>query len=347
MNPPLTRPVIYVREALPPDAPFLIEAAGTSNFKTLNFPETVSALSVKIRKSQQSFRGAIADPGQQEFLFTVLSETGERAVPVGTSTFFPKHRTPEKPHHAYRVHESYLEFVEETDGPAEVGGMIVHKEYQGGGYGRVGSWVRFFWTTMPENRELFRGGRCLTEFLPDLEDRDETGSRTNPFYEAVGKIYLQAPYDKMDKATAEDHTLLKRLPRRIDLSDLPEEARKVIGQVGKGPQKAAPLLVKLGFKPNGQIDPLDGGPHYVGLFDENPIFTGARNLYFEGVEEGTGERDDWLYGFLGLHHSKGTPRFEACAAPFRIEEGRVKTTLEAAEKLKLDEKKKVTVSPFP
>jgi len=151
----------------------------------------------------------------------------------------------------------------------------------------------------------------------------------------------------MDKLTAQDPKPLLDLPMRILLADLPTEALEIIGKAGAATIPAVRLLEKLGFLYSGQVDPLDAGPHYIGLFSDNPIFTGARDFYFDGTaQESLGESGS-VYGFIGCHRLTGTFRFEACAAPFRMEGGRLKTTPETAARLELKKGDQVTVSPFP
>src|SRR5262249_6951102 len=151
-------------------------------------------------------------------------------VPVGTSTFYPQHGTPQKPHHAYQVirstrtvngiveDTSFLHLIQDHAGPAEVVALIVHQGVMGQAakrmpYGRAASCVRFFWAALPENREAYSQKSCLTEILPAFLKLPD-GSRSNAFYEAVARPHFDGrTYDEIDVLTNEDRSLItSRLP---------------------------------------------------------------------------------------------------------------------------------------
>jgi len=355
----LHRPSVLLRETLPEDAPFLLSAAESSRFRSVNFPAGLEGLQRKIDVSQRSFGGELKNPAEQEYMFTVLSDHSEKAIPIGSSTFYPKHGTPSEPHNAYQIHDDEtdpaLSLITDTDGPAEVGAIVVHAALQGsenagrhaailvegsrfmvtvtGGYGRAASWVRFFWAAMPHLRESFRHRECLAEMLPPLAAGPDSG-RTNAFYETAVKPHFDSrTYEEMDLETLRDRTLIgRRLPRRIRLAELPEDARSVIGQVGAKSRPALKLLERLGFRNTGRIDPLDAGPHYVGSFSDNPLFLGARDLLFGGSSE-RGDEIGWTYGLMGVHRPERGVRFRAALGPFFVVEDDLFTTPEVAEGL--------------
>ena len=376
------RPVIYIRAVQLHDAPYYLAAAKSSRFASLNFPATLPAMEAKIGRSQRSFRGEIAQPGDREYVFTIFAGTGTEAVPVGTSTFYPKHGTPYQPHTAWdvirntkevrgvSVPNDYLIFVLDHDGPAEVGAMVVHRLFQGresvgrqvelmvdaanhsltvrGGYGRAGSWIRFFWAALPHNRDAFRGRLCISEFLAPLNHHQD-GRRSSPFYDALGTKFLGGrTYDEMDLATLSNRRLLtSHFPLVVRIARLPAPAQEVIGKVGEDTKPAVKLLTDVGFRNSGRIDVLDAGPHYVGAFDQNPIFTGARELFYRGVVEGESSASVWHYGFIARSTPTGEFGFEACAAPYCLVEGGLLTTGEVAETLRLSPDDEMTVSAFP
>lgn len=355
----LSLPRVILRETLPEDVAYLQAAANSSNFRSINFPDGLEALERKIDVSQRSFRGEIADAESQEFMFTVMSSHRDTAIPIGSSTLYPKHGTSAAPHNAYRLNgdptDPILTLIADLDGPAEVGAIVVHAALQGakslhenvdilvdqaqhtvhytGGYGRAASWVRFLWTAMPHHRQFFEDRYCLAEMLPPLVDDPELG-RTNPFYETAIKPHVDhRPYGQMDSETLKDRTLIgRRLPTKIRIANLPEEARSVIGQVGPKSQPALKLLKQLGFQDTSCVDPLDAGPHYAGRFADNPLFAGARHLFFAGSNEKPDEIG-WTYGLLGVYRPERGVKFRAALGPFFVVEDNVFTTPDIAEGL--------------
>lgn len=334
---------------MPEDVAYLHSAAASSGFRSINFPEGVNALERKIDVSQRSFRGKIADEADQEFMFTVLSGHEAAAIPIGSSTLYPKHGTAGAPHNAYLRNgdpaDPFLSLVTDLDGPAEVGAIVVHAALQGaqavygevdvvvesathrikatGGYGRAASWTRFLWTAMPHHRHRFVQRSCLAEMLPPLID-DPNHGRTNAFYEQAIRPHMGGrTYGEMDLETLKDRTLVsRRLPPKIRVNDLPAEARDIIGQVGPKSQPALKLLQRLGFKDTHCVDPLDAGPHYAGRFSENPIFSGAQEFLFGGSSHY--EREiGWTYGLLGLFRPDRGVFFRAALAPFFIVEDHI------------------------
>jgi arginine/ornithine N-succinyltransferase beta subunit len=216
-----------------------------------------------------------------------------------------------------------------------------------GGYGRAASWVRFLWASMPDQRHAFQDRDCLAEMLPPFADDPESG-RTNAFYEAAVRPHLDGrPYEEMDLETLRDRTLIgRRLPPRIRLADLPEDARSVIGQVGPKSRPALKLLEKAGFRGTGRVDPLDAGPHYAGRFSENPIFRGARDLLFGGSSDRPDEIG-WTYGLMGVHRPDRGVRFRAAMGPFFVVEDNLFTTPRVAEGLILRIGDRITAAVAP
>jgi len=369
---PLSQPTIFLREALPSDAPSLMAAAQSGNFRTLNFPSVQAGLEKKIRTSMDSFRGVVADPAEQEMRFSILASTDRGEwIPIGSSTFYPQHGSPERPHHAYQTvpstqpdeegrvqDDSSLILIQNHNGPAEVGALIVHHAVTSREkgethadilvegvqhtidvrprYGRAASWIRFFWAALPQNRERYRPRTCLTEILPPFLELPD-GSRSNAFYEAFARGHFDnRPYDEMDQLTNDDRSLIAaRLPRVVTLRNLPEDARRVIGVPRTDSLPALRLLEKLGFKPLHQVDPIDAGPHFMGNFSENPIFIGAKDFFFGGTAHREEDMGPWRYGFVGHAREEDGIRFRAALGPFFVLDDHLYTTQPISRFLKL------------
>jgi len=57
---------------------------------------------------------------------------------------------------------------------------------------------------------------------------------------------------------------------------MPAEVQAVIGAIGPATQGVAHLLQQQGFRPNGHIDPFDGGPHFAAATRDIPIAAHTR-----------------------------------------------------------------------
>ena len=60
------------------------------------------------------------------------------------------------------------------------------------------------------------------------------------------------------------------------MDSLSQQTRDLIGKAGNGSQGAVRLLEQLGFTYAHQVYPLDGGPDYIGPFNQNPLFMGLK-----------------------------------------------------------------------
>ena len=110
-------------------------------FVLLNLPGDRKVITKKIEKSLASFQGQLSKP-ESEYLF-VLEDTEEKLV-VGSSLIMAKHGTEEIPHNFFKIlkrnHYSddlglgfihqVLRFQMDTDGPSEIGGLLVDKIYR-------------------------------------------------------------------------------------------------------------------------------------------------------------------------------------------------------------------------
>ncbi|MGZ5279209.1 MAG: arginine N-succinyltransferase, partial [Pseudobdellovibrionaceae bacterium] len=110
-------------------------------FTLLNLPGEKKIIAKKIEKSIQAFEGNLSKP-ESEYLF-VLEDTEEKLV-VGSSLILAKHGTEEIPHNFFKIlkrnHYSddlgigfihqVLRFQLDTDGPTEIGGLLVDKIYR-------------------------------------------------------------------------------------------------------------------------------------------------------------------------------------------------------------------------
>lgn len=254
-----------IRGAEETDLVQLVQLA--DQFTLLNMPANEKVLGEKIKRSIKSFSGK-AKKSDAEFLF-VIEDTDKRRL-VGSSLIIAKHGTSKVPHNYFKVikREKFsedlgigfihkvLKFSRETDGPTEVGGLLVDKSYRRRPekLGKQISLVRFLYLAMkPERFE----NRVLCELTPPLTDEGRS-----EFWEALGRRFTGLPYQEADYLSQHNKEFIKSLfPEEIYLTLLDARARFVVGRVGEQTIPAQHLLEGIGFKYLDEVDPFDGGPH--------------------------------------------------------------------------------------
>ncbi|MFN9068878.1 MAG: arginine N-succinyltransferase, partial [Bdellovibrionales bacterium] len=163
-------------------------------FNLLNLPGDKRVLTEKIERSVQSFAGDLPKH-KSEYLFVL--EDVEQSLVVGSSLILAKHGTEEVPHSFFRIlkkdHFSealgigfihqVLRFQMDTDGPSEIGGLLVDKIYRRRPerLGKQISLSRFLYVAM--NPQRFEK-RILCELTPPLTDENRS-----EFWEALGRRF--------------------------------------------------------------------------------------------------------------------------------------------------------------
>jgi len=256
-----------LRCAKPEDLNSLVDLA--KQFNLLNLPGDRKVLGEKIERSVASFSGDLSKQ-ESEYLF-VLEDVEENLI-VGSSLILPKHGTDDVPHTFFKVlkknHYSedlgigfihqVLRFQMDTDGPTEIGGLLVDKTYRRRPekLGRQISFVRFNYIGLfPERFE----DRLLCELTPPLTDEGRS-----EFWEALGRRFTGLPYQEADLLSQSHKEFIQSLfpEEDIYLCLLDTKARTVVGRVGESTKPAQYLLESIGFHYLEEVDPFDGGPHY-------------------------------------------------------------------------------------
>jgi arginine N-succinyltransferase len=238
-------------------------------FGLLNLPGDKKVIAKKIEKSLASFEGLNSKP-QSEYLF-VLEDVEEKLV-VGSSLIMAKHGTEEIPHNFFKIlkrnHYSddlglgfihqVLRFQLDTDGPTEIGGLLVDKIYRRRPekLGKQISLSRFLYMAL--NMDRFED-RVLCELTPPLTDEGRS-----EFWEALGRRFTGLPYQEADLLSQNHKEFIGSLFPEDDiyLCLLDAKARAVLGRVGEYTKPAQHLLESIGFEYLDEVDPFDGGPHY-------------------------------------------------------------------------------------
>jgi arginine N-succinyltransferase len=292
--------------------------AVAEHLDTVNLPADRAVIEQILDRSARSFSGELA-ASERELLF-VLEDLARSRV-IGTSMIYAQHGAKRAPHIFFRVEndERYSVtldryFVHQTlrigynyHGPTEIGGLILLPEYRGNpiGLGKALSYVRFLYIAM--HRSVFREF-VLSELLPPLEP-----DGTSKLWEALGRRFTGLSYQEADRLSKENKEFIQALfpddPIHTEL--LADDVRAVIGQVAEDTRAVERMLRRIGFEYAQQIDPFDGGPHFVARTDDISIVRDAREVEVRTARDAPGEQ---RWAIVGVQGSGGKPAFRAIAA---------------------------------
>lgn len=315
-------------------------------FNLLNLPGDKKVLTEKIDRSLNSFSGKLPKE-KSEYLFVV--EDLEEKLIVGSSLIMAKHGTEEVPHNYFKIlkkdHFSQdlgvgfihqvLRFQMDTDGPTEIGGLLVDKSYRRRPekLGKQISLVRFvFMGAFPEKFEE----RVLCELTPPLTDEGRS-----EFWEALGRRFTGLPYQEADLLSQTNKEFIESLfpTEDIYMSLLDSKARLVLGRVGEATKPAQHLLESIGFEYIDEVDPFDGGPHYGCMVKEVLPVKHGRRLSVEEFADAT-YKDHYLVG------TTSSDDFRAVLSPVDIREGKICIPAKQRQILDLKNGDIVFASPF-
>ena len=289
--------------------------AVAEHLDTVNLPADRGIIEHILDHSERSFSGELA-PTDREFLF-VLEDQQQKRI-IGTSMIYAQHGTKRAPHIFFRVEndERYSVtldryFVHQTlrigynyHGPTEIGGLILLPEYRRNAQalGKALSYVRFLFIRM--NRPLFRD-HVLSELLPPLEP-----DGTSRLWEALGRRFTGLTYQEADRLSKDNKEFIQALfpddPIHTEL--LPDDVRALIGQVGEETRAVEKMLRRIGFDYAEQIDPFDGGPHFVARTDDITLVRDAREVEVRGEGGVAGERK---WAICAIQTPGAKPEFRA------------------------------------
>ncbi|MBV8759126.1 MAG: arginine N-succinyltransferase [Deltaproteobacteria bacterium] len=303
-----------IRQAYREDVEQVLAVA--EHLDTVNLPHDRGVIEGILDRAERSFTGELP-AGDREFVF-VLEDLAKARI-IGTSMIYAQHGTKRAPHIFFRVEndERYSVtldryFVHQTlrigynyNGPTEIGGLILLPEYRRNAHalGKALSYVRFLFIRM--HRPIFRD-HVLSELLPPLEN-----DGTSKLWEALGQKFTGLTYQEADRLSKDNkefiHALFPDDPIHTEL--LPEAVRGLIGQVGEETRAVEKMLRRIGFDYAEQIDPFDGGPHFVARTDEITIVRDAAEVAVRAG--GTGEGRAWA---IVAVETPGQPQFRAVGA---------------------------------
>lgn len=236
----------------------------------INLPADEEIISAKIQSSMRSFKNPHAELYKNYYIF-VLEDTTTSEL-LGVSMIHAQHGTEDEPHFYLTVGQEAkfsqtintgfvhgtLKLGMDTNGPTEIGGLILNPEYRGhkSKLGKQLSLVRFLY--MAQRPERFKA-MVHSELMPPF---DKNGN--SPLWEAIGRRFLNMHYTEADILSRSNKEFILSLfpSENIYQTLLPIEARESIGKVGKDTEPVKKILKSIGFKYTYEVDPFDGGPHY-------------------------------------------------------------------------------------
>ncbi len=323
----------------------LVELA--KQFSLLNLPGDRKILGKKIDRSIESFKGKL-EKTESEYLF-VLEDVEEKTV-CGSSLVLAKHGNENVPHCFFKIikrdHFSHdlgvgfihqvLRFQLDTDGPTEIGGLLVDRNYRKRPekLGKQISLARFLY--MGLNPSSFED-RVLCELTPPLTEEGRS-----EFWEALGRRFTGLPYQEADILSQSHKEFIESLfpEEDIYLCLLDAKARLVLGRVGEQTKPAQHLLESIGFKYLNEVDPFDGGPHYgANVRDIKPISLGLRHR----VAESKGDPPKFqLQGFLATTKDQ----FKAFVTYYDLRGDEIILPSKTRHILELDIDEEIYLAPF-
>lgn len=267
-----------LRSVQPNDLKDLYRLSTIMNF--INLPSDEEIIGEKIESSVRSFTNPNLDFSKNYYIF-VLEDHSSGEI-LGVSMIHAQHGTENEPHFYLGVGQESkfsqtintgfvhgtLKLGLDTDGPTEIGGLILSPEYRGHHekLGKQLSFVRFLYMSM--HPERFKS-MVHSELMPPF---DKNGN--SPLWEAIGRRFINMNYQEADILSRNNKEFILSLfpAENIYQTLLPMEAREAIGKVGKETEPVRKMLESIGFKYTYEVDPFDGGPHYrCPLKDIKPI----------------------------------------------------------------------------
>ncbi len=248
----------------------------------INLPNDRELISKKIESSLRSFKQKSDNLSNDHYIFVLEDLAADRVI--GCSMIHARHGDELEPHFYLKVGQENkfsdtintgfihgtLKLGYDTDGPTEIGGLILDPSYRGNPnkLGKFLSFSRFFY--MGLNPDRFKD-TIHSELLPPFD-----ADGRSPLWEAIGRRFLNMEYHDADILSRKNKEFILSLfpSGTIYETLLPIEARDAVGKVGEDTEPVKRMLESIGFKYTHEVDPFDGGPHYrCKLKDIKPVKT--------------------------------------------------------------------------
>lgn len=326
-----------IRQSFRSDIDDILDVA--RHLDTVNLPADRGHLEGILDLSSRSFDGE-AEPPEREYLF-VLEDTEADKV-IGTSMIHAQHGTRRAPHVYFQIlqDERYSETLDRYfvhrclrigynyNGPTEIGGLILLPRYRGNParLGTLLSYMRFLYIAM--HRQVFRD-QVLSELLPPLTDEG-----TSILWEHLGRKFTGLSYQEADLISKDNKEFIRALfPHELIYTALlPAEVQDVIGVVGPDTRGVEKILRRIGFEYAEQIDPFDGGPHFLARTDDITLVAASREAQVRIVDAVPA---DAPWAIIAINRDR-EPRFQATGTPVAAAGEQVEVPRAAAALLGVD-----------
>lgn len=315
-------------------------------FTLLNLPAEKRIIEHKIERSIGSFAGELSK-AEAEYIFVV--EDTEAEMVAGNSLILAKNGTPASPNFSFKIlkkerfsRELGVGFIHQilrlninTDGPSEVGGLVVDRGYRRRPekVGRMISLSRFVYIGMEPDR--FEAD-LHSEMAPPLTEEGRS-----EFWEALGRRFTGMPYQEADQISSQNNGFIQSLfpEEDIYLALLDSKARLVLGRVAEETQPALHLLNRIGFKYKDEVDPFDGGPHLGCKATECTLIKNLKKYRLKSVKSGKFEQT----GLLGLLRDGS---YRGTASLYRLEGSEIALPEKTWSLLELSEGEELYMTPL-
>jgi arginine N-succinyltransferase len=315
-------------------------------FTLLNLPAEKRAIERKVERSLASFSGQLGK-SEAEYLFVV--EDREAGMVTGCSMILAKNGTPSIPNFSFQVlkkerfsRELGIGFIHQilrlrtnTDGPTEVGGLVVDRSYRRRPekVGRMISLSRFVYIGMePERFE----SELHSEMAPPLTEEGRS-----EFWEALGRRFTGMPYQEADQISSQNNGFIQSLfpEEDIYLALLDSKARLVLGRVGHETQPALHMLTRIGFKYKEEVDPFDGGPHLGCATRDCSVIRGLKKHKLKKAAGGQFEG----HALIGINREAD---FIGGVSSYRLESGELLLPEKSWNLFELNDGEDIYISPL-
>ncbi|MGI9417616.1 MAG: arginine N-succinyltransferase [Geminicoccaceae bacterium] len=241
---------LLIRPATLSDIEDFHELARLAGVGFTSLPANEAMLAKRLITSERAFAG---EPGT---LMLALEDRRQRRV-VGCAAVKPG-GAPRPDFLNFFVQGQDLEPTSRYDDMTEVGSLLLHPDYRRNGIGPFLARSRYLLIATDQKRF---GSQIFSELRGVVDEND-----CSPFYDAVCAPFFGCSFAEADDLCAhgrqnEINRLLPRDP--IALATLSRTALTAMGQPHRAGRRALDYLEEEGFRFEGVVDLLDGGPAVV------------------------------------------------------------------------------------
>ncbi len=242
------------------DSQSLYELSKEAHGGLSNLPKTLEGAKKLTEKSTQSFQNKCP---QKEKKFIFVIENNQKKI-VGISGIKTRVGI-ERPYYSFLINRTekhpYLELIQQSLGPSEIGSLFLSPNHRNKGIGRLLSLSRFLFI------------RCFKEHFTNIIIAELRGflykNNVSPFWNNLGKKFISLSFNKADIESIKNNTFIQdNFPKKpIYLNLLNPRILPYLGDVHPLTLPAKKLLLSENFNITNHIDIFDGGPKLESLCD--------------------------------------------------------------------------------